>query len=143
MKLSLRHLTIKLSLFFGHPKGPNRKKLGKVGEILAYRYLKRRGYTILARNYSTPMGEIDIVAEDGDVLVFVEVKMRRSDAYGLPYEAINSKKMQKLTRLAQLYIKRKNLYNREVRFDIISILAQGRFGRKSIRLIKNAFYVKE
>lgn len=143
MKSSLRHLTTELLQLFCHIKKPNRQKLGKAGEILAYKYLKKHKYNIVARNYSTPIGEIDIIAEDGNILVFVEVKMRRSDAYGLPEEAINSKKMQKLTRLAQLYIKRKNLYNREARFDIVSILAQGRFGKKSIRLIKNAFYIKE
>ena len=121
----------------------NRKKLGKAGEALACRYLKRAGYVILARNYLTSIGEIDIVAEDGGILVFVEVKMRRSDAYGLPEEAVNSKKRRKLTRLAQLYIKNNTPYNSEVRFDVVSILAPSRFGKKSIRLIKNAFYAEE
>ena len=118
----------------------DRKKIGKVGEDIACKYLIRRGYAIVTRNYSTPIGEIDIVAENGDVLVFVEVKMKRSDTYGMPYEAINLKKQRKLIRLAQLYIKNKNLYKRQARFDIVSILGRGRFKRKSIQLIKNAFY---
>ena len=143
MKSLLRRLTIKLLFFLDCVKRPNRKNLGKIGEILAYRYLKRHGYAILQRNYSTAMGEIDIIAEDRDTLVFVEVKMRRSDTYGFPYEAINPKKMKKLTMLARLYIKSKNLYNRKARFDIVSILRQGRSGKKSIRLIKNAFRVTE
>ena len=121
----------------------NRRKFGKIGEGLACNYLKRHRYKILARNYSTPIGEIDIVAEDRDVLVFIEVKMRRSEVYGLPEEAVNLKKMRKLTRLAQLYIKSENLYDKQARFDIVSILAQGIFGRKTIRLIKNAFYAEE
>ncbi len=119
------------------------RKLGKAGEILASRYLKKNRFTILARNYSTPIGEIDIIAEDGKVLVFVEVKTRRSDAYGLPEEAINSKKIRKLTRLAQLYIKNKGLYDKEARFDVVSILMPRRFGRKTVRLTKNAFYAEE
>lgn len=122
---------------------PKSIDIGKAGEAIACRYLKLFGYAIVARNYITPLGEIDIIAEDGDVLVFVEVKMRRSDLYGLPEEAVNSRKMQKLTRLAQLYIKKKNLYDKEARFDIVSITAEGRFGKKNIRLIKNAFYIKE
>ena len=121
----------------------NRRQFGKIGEILAYKYLKRHRYAILARNYSTPIGEIDIVAEDGDVLVFVEVKMRRSEAYGLPEEAIDIKKRRKLTRLAQFYIKRNGLYGKEARFDVVSIVAQGRFGKKAIRLIKHAFCAEE
>lgn len=141
MRLLLKHLTSKFSLFFGPVKKSNRKNLGKAGEALAYRYLKRHGYTIQERNYSTPIGEIDIIAEDADVLVFVEVKMKRSDSYGLPEEAINSKKMHKLTRLAQLYIKNEKLYNRKARFDVVAILDRGRFAKNSIRLIKNAFFV--
>jgi len=121
----------------------NRKRFGEIGEALACKYLKRHRYKILARNYSTSIGEIDIVAEDRGVLVFIEVKMRRSEAYGLPEEAVNLKKMHKLTRLAQLYIKNKNLYYKEARFDIVSIVAQGRFGRKTIKLIKNAFCAEE
>lgn len=141
MRLFLQRLKNKLTRIFSGTKIEDRKKLGKIGEVIAYRYLKRCGYTVLERNYKTRIGEIDIVAEDGDVLAFVEVKMRRSDTYGLPEEAINLKKMRKLERLAQLYIKHKNLYNRKARFDIVSILARKRFGRKSIRLIKNAFCV--
>ena len=122
---------------------PKRIDLGKVGEASACRHLKQLGFNVVAKNYTTPIGEIDIIAEDGDVLVFVEVKTRRSDVYGLPEEAVNLKKMQKLTKLARLYIKSKNLYDREARFDVVSILPQGRFGKKSIRLIKNAFCIQE
>ena len=121
----------------------NKRKLGKAGENLACKYLKKHKYNILVRNYSTPIGEIDIVAEECGILVFVEVKMRQSDVYGLPEEAVNPKKIRKLTRLAQLYIKNRGLYDREARFDIVSIVARGRFFKKSIRLIKNAFYAEE
>ncbi len=116
-----------------------RNNLGKIGEALACAYLKRNGYEILERNYKTKIGEIDIVARDGKVLVFVEVKTRQSDLYGLPEEAINAKKMHKLTLLAELYISEKRLYQSKARFDIVSILMDGGSGSKSIRLIKNAF----
>ena len=116
-----------------------RNDLGKIGEALACAYLRRLGYNILSRNYKTKIGEIDIVARDGKVLAFVEVKTRRSDAYGLPEEAINAKKMHKLTLLAELYIKQKRLYQDEARFDIVSILMDSGNGSKSIKLIKNAF----
>lgn len=143
MKLLSRHLTTRLLRRIFCVKKANRRDIGKAGESLACRYLRRCGYIILEKNYATPLGEIDIIAEDGATLVFLEVKMRHSDSYGLPEEAINSKKMQRLTRLARLYIKRKNLYNRKARFDVVSILSQRRCGKKTIRLIKNAFEVKE
>ncbi|MBU4376955.1 MAG: YraN family protein [Candidatus Omnitrophica bacterium] len=113
--------------------------IGKTGEALASGYLKRQGYEILERNYKTKIGEIDIVARDGKALVFVEVKTRQSDLYGLPEEAINAKKMRKLTQLAELYIKRKHLYQTEARFDVVGILMDCGNGSKSIRLTKNAF----
>lgn len=119
------------------------KDLGKAGESTACRYLQRFGYDILARNYSTPLGEIDIVAQDGDFLVFVEVKTRRNDTYGLPEEAINRKKMHKLTTLAQYYIKSKKIYNKKARFDVVSVIDRGLFRKKSLKLIKNAFYAEE
>lgn len=143
MRSFLRRLTSKIPYLHYRIRKPNKKKLGKVGEAVAYRYLKRIGYIILEKNYTTPIGEIDIIAEDGDILVFVEVKTRRSDNYGLPEEVIDLKKIRKLTRLAQLYIKNKSLYHREARFDVVSILAQGRFCKKRIKLIKNAFYAEE
>jgi putative endonuclease len=143
MKLFLRRLATKLVQFCRGIKQTNRKRLGEVGEIHACRYLKKHRYNILARNYVTYLGELDIVAEDGDTIVFVEVRTKRSVEYGLPEESIDKKKRQKLTRLAQVYIKHKHLYARKARFDVISIVAHGLLGRKSIRLIKNAFDEEE
>ncbi len=116
-----------------------KSNIGKTGEALACRYLKRRGYEILERNYKTKIGEIDIVARDGRVLVFVEVKTRKSDHYGLPEEAINAKKIRKLTQLGELYIKHKRLYKSEARFDVVGILMDRGNGSNTIKLIKNAF----
>lgn len=110
-----------------------------MGEALACAYLKRRGYKMLDRNYRTKIGEIDIVALDGKVLVFVEVKTRLSNRYGLPEEAVDAKKIRKLTQLAELYIRQKCMYRSEARFDVVSILANCGTGSNSIKLFKNAF----
>ena len=96
------------------------KSLGSKGEDLAVRFLKRKGYRIIERNYKTPIGEIDIIAQDGGTLVFIEVKTRTSASFGYRFEAVDRKKRQKLKNLALLYLKKKA---REVpvRFDVLSI----------------------
>ena len=101
-----------------------RIKLGKEGEKLAIKHLKAQGCTILQRNYRQKAGEIDIIAEDADSLVFVEVKTRRSLQFGQPYEAVTHHKQQQLQRVAQDYLSRNGIVNRAVRFDVISILLQ-------------------
>ena len=77
-----------------------KKLLGDRGERLAAKFLRKRGFKIIARQYKTRMGELDLIARDGHDIVFVEVKTRRSDAAGHPVEAITPTKQQKLTRLA-------------------------------------------
>ncbi|MBL7071792.1 MAG: YraN family protein [Candidatus Omnitrophica bacterium] len=121
----------------------NKKDLGKAGEAIAVRYLVGLGYTILARNHSSPLGELDIVADDGGVLVFVEVKTRISGIFGEPEEYIDRKKRYKLTKLAQLYIKNNKLYHMKARFDVIAICGRNGVGEKTIKLIKHAFYAEE
>ncbi len=93
---------------------------GKYGEWLARRYLKKKGYRILHWNYKTPIGEIDIIAKDGNKVVFVEVKTRKNDSFGLPIEAINYRKRKKIVNSALLYMKRLK-DSPAIRFDIISI----------------------
>lgn len=83
------------------------KSLGSKGEDLAVRFLKRKGYRIIERNYKTPIGEIDIIAQDGGTLVFIEVKTRTSASFGYPFEAVDRKKRQKLKNLALLYLKKR------------------------------------
>ncbi len=99
--------------------------LGVKGEDLAVKFLKKKGYKILSRNYRTPLGEIDIVAEDGETLVFVEVKTRTDDAYGLPFEAVNHKKREKLRKVALYYLKNVRRRDAASRFDVLSIRAGG------------------
>jgi putative endonuclease len=113
--------------------------LGSEGEHLAVKFLKKRGYKIIARNYKTPIGEIDIIAEDGDTIVFVEVKTRTDDSFGQPFEAVNRRKRQKMKNLALLYLKKQGKES-PVRFDILSIFYMNN-GNKEIEHIKDAFEV--
>jgi putative endonuclease len=105
---------------------------GIEGERLAVRYLKKKGYTIVCRNYRSYAGEIDIIAEQGGVLVFTEVKRRGGDNFGKGYEAVGREKQRKIIRTAQAYIN--TLRETPLcRFDIISI------DGKEITHIENAF----
>ncbi len=116
----------------------NNTERGKVGEEIAARFLAKRGYRILAQNWRHRHLEVDLIAFDADTLVFVEVKMRTSAAFGMPYEAVSVEKQRKLCRAANHYIERQG-YEGEIRFDVVSILL---FGQSSpnIRLIKDAFW---
>ena len=96
-------------------------ELGKTGEDLAVNYLENKGYRILDRNWRSGHNEIDIVAMDGEILVAVEVKTRKSATYGEPETAVTVGKQQMLIRAVDAYIRYKNL-DVDVRFDIISII---------------------
>ena len=80
------------------------QRFGRDSEAEAARYLERAGYRIVARNYRTPFGEIDLVAYDGSVLAFVEVKARRSERFGTPHAAVTADKRRRLTRVALAYL---------------------------------------
>ncbi len=111
--------------------------LGKFGEDLAGERLKDLGYKILKKNYSCPLGEIDLVARDGDVLVFVEIKTRKNKPLGQVKEAVNRKKQIKLSKVALVYMKSNNLWESQARFDVVAISLVD--GKKKIEIIKNAF----
>ena len=118
------------------PKGAM-LRTGLLGEELAAVYLKHAGYQIVEKNYRCPLGEVDIVARDGESLVFVEVKSRRSDKFGVPQLAVGAKKQEKLSKIALYYLKEKRLHGRQARFDVVAvrILSEG----NRVELIKNAF----
>ena len=101
-----------------------KKIRGKKGEDLACRYLKEQGYRILDRNVRYKMGEIDIVAQIDDTICFVEVKARTRTDYGMPRDAVDVRKQQKLVRCAQLYLKLHPGYAQRFspRMDIVEIL---------------------
>ena len=96
-------------------------ELGKWGEDLAGDYLQRKGYTIIERDWKSGRRDLDIVAKNGDVIVFVEVKTRCNSLYGQPEEAVDYRKLQSLQQAINHYIKFRHI-RQEVRFDIISIV---------------------
>jgi len=114
---------------------------GRRGEDLAHRFLRRHGFTIVARNYQrrAGAGEIDLVAWENDQLVFVEVKTRATSEFGMPEEAVDSEKQVYLVRAARDYLRRANIDWDAVRFDIVSVLLTNPPG---IRLIRDAFRPK-
>lgn len=96
--------------------------LGVQGEILAAQFLKDKGYEILAQNYKTKIGEIDIIAKNRDFVVFVEVKDRQTKRFGMPREAVTLYKQNKIRTVATQYLLAKKLTNAKVRFDVVEIL---------------------
>jgi putative endonuclease len=101
--------------------GRGRVLLGKTGEDLACRELQRRGYAVVARRYRTRVGEIDIVARDGETIVFVEVKTRRTSRFGLPAEAVTWRKRARIRAMAADYLSRQRLTNSPCRFDVVAV----------------------
>lgn len=117
-----------------------RRLFGQEGESVAERYLRRKGYRILERNTRSSVGELDLVAEDGVVLVFVEVKARHTDAYGGAVHAIHRRKQNKLIQLAAQYLARHHIKGRQCRFDVV--LIQGsEASEPKVEHIQNAFEV--
>ena len=99
----------------------DKKELGRAGEAKAEEILREKGYRILERSCRTKLGEIDLVAQDGKTLVFVEVKARSGLSFGLPQEAVHKKKQRHMVRAALAYIKQKRLGVIPVRFDVVAI----------------------
>ena len=96
--------------------------LGKTGEDLACRELRRRGYTLIARRYRTRFGEIDIIARDGDTIVFVEVKARSSSDFGAPAEAVTPRKRHTVSLMASEYLLRRREMTVPCRFDVVAVM---------------------
>ncbi len=112
---------------------------GNRGERAAARFLRREGFSILARQYANRFGEIDLIARDGDCIVFVEVKTRQTDAGGLPVEAVNASKQHKLTKTALAWLKRRGLLESRCRFDVVSLIWPKDSKTPEITHYKNAF----
>lgn len=114
-----------------------RLNLGRSGEDRAEALLRENHYRILARNYRTRLGEIDIIARDSDTVCFIEVKTRHSDRFGSPKEAIGPDKQKRMGRAALLFLKEHKLMDHKARFDVVSVW-EGDSGVKT-ELLKNAF----
>lgn len=102
-----------------------RSKLGRRGEDAACDLFRRLGFHVVERNYRSGRGEIDVVARRGDVLVFCEVKTRRSDEWGLPAEAVDRAKQARLRRLAAAWMAERRPGYVDVRFDVVSVIVRG------------------
>ncbi len=102
-------------------RGNARTHLGRTGERLAVEWLLQAGYCILVRNFRCPYGEVDVIATHQQDLVFVEVKTRRGYAYGLPEEAVDRRKQQKLVQVAQYYLEAYGSYECSWRIDVVAI----------------------
>ena len=121
--------------------GDGRKSLGKAGEDLAERYLKRQGYAVVERNYRCPLGEIDLIAVNKQAVVFVEVKTRRVDTSGAPLESVNAVKQRRLKRAALHYLSRYGLNDRDVQFDVVGISLGS--NPPAVRHVRHAFDFSE
>jgi putative endonuclease len=115
----------------------NKRSIGNVGEDIAARFLANQGFEIIERNYRYERSEVDIVARDSNVLVFVEVKARRSRKFGEPEDAVTERKRKRLLKVAEGYLYEHKIENVECRFDVLSIFFHG--GETDIKHIKNAF----
>jgi putative endonuclease len=112
--------------------------LGRKGERIACRYLMRQGFDILARRYRGRSGEVDLIAFEGKILVFVEVKTRSSREFGDPWEFVDWQKQQILRRTAEEFIANHDLGEYAYRFDIAAVVAPGTQGEE-VALYRNAF----
>lgn len=111
--------------------------IGKRGETLAISFLKKNGYRVIESNFRCRYGEIDIIAQDGKTVAFIEVKTKTSNRFGSPTQAIDSRKQRQVSKTALAYISQKRLTNYSARFDVVGINIKG--SNSEIELIKNAF----
>ncbi len=120
----------------------NRRRVGNRGEALALRYLVKKGYTPVERNYRTRRGEIDLILNDGNTLVFVEVKLRRGTGFGDPLEAVTPRKQARIRLIAEQYLAEKGEDFAggfdAMRFDVVGILLT-RSDNPEVRHVEDAF----
>ena len=114
-----------------------RKRLGQRGEGLAAAHLEKRGYVVRERNWRCPAGVMDIVAEDGDCLVFVEVRTRRGRSFGTPEESVTPAKQAKLVEVAQTYLQ-EHSWDGDWRIDVVAVEMTSGGKLLRVELIKNA-----
>ncbi len=114
-----------------------RQAFGKKGEAAAADFLRRRGYRILELNHRNRLGEIDIIAKDGDTLAFVEVKAKKSAGHLHPKYAVNRQKQKKISMAALFYLKATRQAGTRARFDVVTLISGS--DPPKIELIKNAF----
>ncbi len=121
----------------------SRLNVAKIGESLAVEHLKARGCKILAQNYRAGRGEIDIIVKDGQFIVFVEVKTRRSLKFGVPQASVTKQKQKQISKIALAYLQSKNFWDAPCRFDVIGIHLSYKFKLLRLEHIENAFEFQE
>jgi putative endonuclease len=134
-----RRMNVKRLIFRWRERFFPKKTLGQRGEAAAARYLRRRGYKVLARGDRQGPGELDLVMLDRETIVFVEVKTRQSHEAGHPAEAVDAAKQRRLTLLAVTFLKRHRLLERPARFDVVAVTWPADTRSPIIEHIKGAF----
>jgi putative endonuclease len=115
-----------------------RQLIGQQGERTAERYLLEQGLRLVTRNYRCQSGEIDLIMRDGDTLVFVEVRQRKSSDYGSPLETVSVAKQRKILSASQHYLQSEKISSRQaMRFDVVGVIHDGKQAR--IDWVRNAF----
>ena len=126
-------------MFWKQKTGPSPQTTGQWGETQALHHLAEHGYRIVATNYRTRYGEIDIIAQDGETLVFIEVKCRSHHGFGSALEAVDFRKQQRICRVAIEYLQSHRGGEGGARFDVIAVHRQSGKGPAVIEHIENAF----
>jgi len=114
-----------------------RLDLGREGEALALRRLQGLGYKCIVRNYRCALGEVDLVARDGDTLVFVEIKTRKGGGLGYAKQAVTERKKRQISKVALAYMKENDCCDARARFDVVAVRTGG--GQEEIEVVKDAF----
>ena len=113
---------------------------GKIGEEIAEKYLQQHGYRVIEKNFRSQQGEIDLIAAEGETLVFVEVKNYSFRSLGSPLGAVRKSKRDSLIHAARTYLNLKGIRKRNCRFDVVTVYRQPD-GLRQVELYRNAFYV--
>ena len=130
--------SLSLPWTLAEPRGDARQRLGRDGELAAEVALCRAGLRILDRRFRLRIGEIDLIALDSDIVVFIEVKARRGSGYGTPGEAVGSVKRRRIARVAAAWLQRRGWLERRCRFDVVEVHA-GPDGVERVVHVADAF----
>lgn len=114
-----------------------KREIGDIGEDLAVKLLKKKGYKIIARNFLVKTGEIDIIAKKGEYVVFVEVRLRKHGSLVTAAETVDLKKQKRIISAAKVYMLQNDLFSSPVRFDVVAITGEN--GSYETEIIENAF----
>ncbi|MFQ5656204.1 MAG: YraN family protein [Candidatus Methylomirabilales bacterium] len=115
----------------------DRRRVGIEGEGVARRFLEGLGFRIVEENFTSPLGEVDLIAQEADVLVFVEVKTRRSTRFGTPAEAVHPRKQRQILRVAEAYMRERRL-RVPCRVDVVTVEFDPQESQPRVELIRNA-----